>query len=415
LILKQDNFKNEFAKPINTYYNQFKNTKTNNTNIQIMAYNARSIKNPFNNYSLHKILESNQSDIILITETWKNSNLIIQNTNYKAISNFDQGYQGVTLIYKKDLRVEKIFPELNDANILLTKIATKSDNLIIITLYINPNCKIGNQTLHKFIHILNFLKKRYASFSFLTYVDMNKDLRHNIPKPLKQSFQQHHIQVIYDNNPKSYTRSQFINNKLKSSYIDFFLISQLSCADFKLSNKIGNSDHKLLQIKITSTIPITIAPIKNIDYQIIRGKTKIVVDKIKCLASIHQPDLLYKFQAILDEQKRIFKPKTKKLKSFFKRIEDLEKKLLAGETNLEVLNNIINKHRSQGYAEFLDQILMSRLNADMKNLYLDLLKVFKMKPASPILESLLDPSEPTNTLKDKDMINSHETTNKPVF
>ena len=95
-------------------------------------------------------------------------------------------------------------------------------------------------------HFSVFPKKRYNNPSILVYTDANQDLR--ILSQFSTKLLQENFHIIHDNDPTRYTRID--QNSQKTSYLDFFITSNLKTKDFQIQNQRGRSDHLFLSIVI---------------------------------------------------------------------------------------------------------------------------------------------------------------------
>lgn len=66
--------------------------------------------------------------------------------------------------------------------------------------------------------------------------------------------QKYDLNIIYNNSPESYTWS----NKRYKSYLDYFMIRQMTYEQFSVLEKIGTSDHKAIEITITEACPLRV-------------------------------------------------------------------------------------------------------------------------------------------------------------
>lgn len=131
-------------------------------------------------------MENEKYDVIIITETWLIENPKIINYTYKSISNLTTSNEGISMFFKWNLKVEKLFHELNDSGLLIAKMASDSQNVILIGVYINPNPSIGRNTLKKLLYALalDYINSRFCQYSLLIYGDFNKDIRRNPQRAL---------------------------------------------------------------------------------------------------------------------------------------------------------------------------------------------------------------------------------------
>ena len=80
---------------------------SNNCNIKIIGWNARSIRERVRNEFMWHIITEQNPDIMIIVETWMNEEIKVLNTKYKVIQTKKQNFQGVSIISKDfDIKIE---------------------------------------------------------------------------------------------------------------------------------------------------------------------------------------------------------------------------------------------------------------------------------------------------------------------
>jgi len=113
-------------------------------------------------------------------------------------------------------------------------------------------------TLKNFATTLNYLREQYQQAPTVVYADLNArcrscDEQKCTPQDaevmrLVTSYQ---LQLVYDDTPSSYTWS----NCLHRSYLDFFLVRGATHENFAVTEKIGSSDHRAIELTITGAQP----------------------------------------------------------------------------------------------------------------------------------------------------------------
>ena len=161
----------------------------------------------------------------------------------------------------------------------------------------------------------------------------------------------------------------------------------------------------MISINVNKSYPITIKSRKIINYNQIRNDTAKIVEKLKQINLEESHYSLKNLQCIIHEQRLQYRPRKIKPLNYFKLIDKVENLIISKCTNEQKLNWLVKKHRIEEYNRFLDQILISKLEPNIKNYYIHLLKIFNLKPRFNLVDRIINPHNPDHILTDPKDIN----------
>jgi len=366
---------------------------------KIFGWNARKAFKPENVYFIEKFLTENSPDFLLINDSGKYKERIC-----KAVPLYGAYHSSDSLIcfYKKNISVTPIWKEDWDEVTMILKVTLKKQSLILINAYRRPD---DFEATLKLTNTILSMDERYLNTPIITFGDFNYK-RKQINKVF-ESLTIRNFKFIHSNNPHHYTRSQMCKDKLQVSYLDYFLIKNVSDFKFKIREAIGNSDHRCLEIDLLQdSMRIERRILKEFKFSQIKKNS----DKIgkRLLEAMKKPDCLTECSSLVNELRKEFPKRKVFLKSHFKVIEKLNKV-----QDKEAIKSIIKNSNTESYCRFMSSFEKLRISKKWKEYYAKLRFYSDLNKDVAVLSnlSIILPSNEQTVTIDKELINK-EVTNK---
>jgi len=254
--------KGHYNKPIvKSKQTSIKPDTKHNTKLIYTGANCRSLISNENYYFLHKILRELEPDVLFLNETWNRNKegVSIQDRRYQTFfsSTDDMVGGGVAIIYKRELIIKPLFPELHTKNLILGRLSSQnSDPVLLLCCYIPPDYTRRIEALSHLARIFDFLHQRYSTFSVLGFSDLNVDLLAGGDSP---SFRRtlrtlQHCGLVSHHSLS--TGSQTRVQGSKYAYLDYFLSKDVLVKDVEVKSRFGKSDHYLITCSAESIVPV---------------------------------------------------------------------------------------------------------------------------------------------------------------
>ena len=227
-------------------------------NPKLTGLNIRSLFRPGNLYSIYKLLRNIGPDIVLLNETWhdSNSNRTLLDGRYSLLLSVGEGRGGgVGIIYKKKLLLMPLFAEFHTRNFLLVRLSSTSVTrpVILFSAYFPPDERRW-EVVSLLTRVVDFLRSRYSEFNLIGYCDLNADVTQgqlsSTHKKMGLALAQ--IGLSVHASSSGFTRVQGTHR----SYLDYFLTLNASVSDIQVGDRVGSSDHLPITTTIKDCAPI---------------------------------------------------------------------------------------------------------------------------------------------------------------
>ena len=359
--------------------------------MNVIGYNARSINDLSNKYSLESLLIHNpETDLLFIVETWMKSNpLYLKNKNYKIFSHDGNGNRGVMMLLSTKFKAKPIYSKLSSDCLLCIEIMKRysDEGLIAIVCYLPPSQEEKKIKFLGLIELLNQITKDYNKPQILLFGDINCD-----SKTPRDSLEAEIIISLAD-------KIQIINRPEKNKFrlevnpnIDIIGIHNITLKNIETIDKVGYSDHHPIKAKLLFQHSLT----RNI-------RKLLNLKKLKLLAndSIIRTIITKNFNHINFEKK--FKKiyvnppiSIMRKKSYFEEIKEIEE-LLQENKNYKndvgvdlhrKMNEIIKSNSNLQYENFLYSIESSKISQELKEHFAKIGTVIFSKDKMTFIEEL---------------------------
>lgn len=229
--------------------------------LKLHGANARSLFTLENFYFLHKLLKDQNPDILFLVETWHQSTTLkpLLDKRYKAIFSQDSDERGggVAILFRADLLVIPLFPELHLRNFLLARLSsTSSTPALLMCAYMPPDHARKTEMLAHIARVADFLTSRYQTFSLVGFGDLNVDLLYDSFSPQAKRWvrlsRDYNLVLHYLDDRNSFTRKQ--GNR--RSYLDYFMTHGVCIEGLSLGPNFGSSDHRIVSCYAISFTPV---------------------------------------------------------------------------------------------------------------------------------------------------------------
>ena len=145
-----------------------------------------------------------------------------------------------------------------------------------------------------------------------------EELRSVFPLLFRRNFR-----FIYDPDKDQFTRSLDTKNGIQKSYLDYFVVKNVSRLNFSINEPIGNSDHRTIGVKLLDdTMRIKRVDVKVTSFSSIWKDCVDISDKL--LTSVKAGDPVIGLTNLVEELRTKYPPRPIKVKSHFKIIERLK-------------------------------------------------------------------------------------------
>jgi len=119
-------------------------TDTVNRRLSCVGTNIRSLYAPENFYSLNKLMEDENPDIVFINETWHQEKDLkpLPNRNYSILHSQIDGSRGggVAILHRNTLIITPLFAEFHCRNFLLARLSSRSSKpILLLCIYFPPD------------------------------------------------------------------------------------------------------------------------------------------------------------------------------------------------------------------------------------------------------------------------------------
>ena len=108
-------FKKFIQKPTNYYW------------FKVIGWNARSVKNKTRNEFMWHLVSEHKPDIMIVVETWMGERIPILNTRYKVQQTFNNNYQGICIIAKREFEMKIESDDCQSSWILVLSIRSNGE------------------------------------------------------------------------------------------------------------------------------------------------------------------------------------------------------------------------------------------------------------------------------------------------
>ena len=355
--------------------------------LRIIGWNCNSLCTPTNKALINAYLEKHNTDIIMLNECGEFKNKkIIKNKEYKICSFSNK----IGIIYNKKYSIFKILENLNDEYNLISLIDSKNEynfKYILYCVYLPPNDK-HNILIDDFLNKVNMIYNRYKNCKLIIFGDFNltrKEFKNKIEKKLGNKFNYH-----YRENENNFTRYRITyNNKIESSYIDYFITLGFDKFYFDINFPIGKSDHFSLELYIQKEETKNLI----IQKEIIWPYNRIVKDS-KYIANVFYNTI--KDNNINDLSKMIkslynkYKPKIKKMNKgciFLNKIDKYNNEFKNNQ-NFENFHKYIIHMSKIEYSSFIKMLSELNINKMKKEYFLKLRFYSNINKNTDILKNL---------------------------
>jgi len=145
-----------------------------------------------------------------------------------------------------------------------------------------------------------------------------EELRSVFPLLFRRNFR-----FIYDPDKDQFTRSLDTKNGMQKSYLDYFVVKNVSRLNFSINEPIGNSDHRTIGVKLLDdNMRIKRVDVKVTSFSSIWKDCVDISDKL--LTSVKAGDPVIGLTNLVEELRTKYPPRPIKVKSHFKIIERLK-------------------------------------------------------------------------------------------
>ena len=194
----------------------------------------------------------------------------ILNTGYKVQQTFNNNYQGICIIAKREFEMKIESDDCQSSWILVVSIRSNG-KICAYIIGVYRKAELKRDISKEVTRIIKRIKKKQRNVNILVFGDMNVNHRDNIEKLQKDWG----LEINYENN-KIVTRKQILKNRAVESTLDYFL----STSPIKYVRRIdnnGGSDHYPLE----ATIDIPNLQRTNKSYTIIKWNRNPTTKEIK--------------------------------------------------------------------------------------------------------------------------------------
>jgi hypothetical protein len=209
---------------------------------RIVGWNARSAFKPENVYFISKYLNEESPDFLLINESGNYKDSIVKQC--KQYANLHSGNR-LLVFSKKEISVTPIMKEGWDDTMMILKITMDKKSLILVNIYRPP----GEEDVTSRIcaKILN-LDYRYENTPFVIFGDLNYR-REDVEKQFN-SVADKEFKILMKKGEEIFTREQDTYLGKQKSYLDYFIVKNLTKCSLTIDKPIGNSDHLSLKLDV---------------------------------------------------------------------------------------------------------------------------------------------------------------------
>ena len=245
--------------------------------IKITSYNCEGFK--FRNYDyLNNVF--NESDILLLQETWLHSfqfnefTNVLNNCNYHAVTAMDEAdigrvgrpFGGCAIVWHRDLALTVTPVVTNSPRICAVIITSGHTSILVMSLYMPTDDDINFVAYGEVLHEISSIINTYDSLDVILGGDLNVDYNRLASRNLNllKCFisQEDLICATLPFSDNEYTRIDSRNNK---SFIDHFLISNtVNHCNISVTHDGNNlSDHSPVSFDVKFNVTLIKPKCKN--------------------------------------------------------------------------------------------------------------------------------------------------------
>ena len=162
----------------------------------------------------------------------------------------------MAIIYRSELVVAPLFSEFHSRNFLLARLSSHSAwPVLLLVVYFPPDVRKVEMTAH-FVRTVEYLRTRYRSFGLIVFGDLNADFaKESNPSDCKRMMRMvksYGLEINRDRRSEACTSLDGDN----SSYLDYFLTTDIKGYDVFAQERIGSSDHCCISCQTFSLAPV---------------------------------------------------------------------------------------------------------------------------------------------------------------
>ena len=253
-----------------------------NSSFSINCTNIRGLSKNFN--CVQQYIEVEHPDVLFLTETQVNRDCFSDQyliSNYRLENSFDFKH-GLCVYINNNVAYSRLSKfEINCAayNTLVLKISLSRKDIIVVGVYRSPNCKYACNFFENMTEKMDEIIKRFGNAELVITGDFNVHNRdwlglssHNAPNQAGKKAQ---LFASGLNLTQMVKEATFYPGSLghEGHILDLYLTSMPNITTVKVKPKIGNSDHELVESKVSlckckrsKTVPRRIWHYKKMNY-----------------------------------------------------------------------------------------------------------------------------------------------------